>query len=286
MIELMKIAQAKGAHFISNISGGKDGQAMTRTLVQNGFQVHALIHADLGTIEWHQSKQMCQQQADEYGIPLHIVKRNDGLGLLEIIERRKNKLAGSGKPFWPSSKNRFCTSDTKRDPINVFYRNHNHDFIISCVGIRAAESSSRSKMEPAEINTRASSTFYAGMTVEQAIANYKPGKRLVVQWFPVFYFSLDDVWATYNTSAQELEQCRASYASTGTVPAQWPFHPAYVFGNSRVSCVVCPFAAGNGCNDIRVGAKHRPDVVQILASWENETGFTYIKGFSLQTLIS
>lgn len=286
MFDLFKIAQAKGAHFLSNISGGKDGQCMTRTLMQNGFHLHGLIHADLGKIEWHQSKQMCQLQADEYGIPLHIVKRNDGLGLLEIIERRKNKLQGSGKPFWPSSQNRFCTSDTKRDPINVFYRNYHHDFIVSCVGIRAAESTKRSKMSPAEINVRASSTFYKGMTVDQAIENYTPGKRLVIQWFPIFYFSCDDVWASYNTTADQLEQYRAAYASTGTLPAAWPFHPAYVFGNSRVSCVVCPFAAGNGCNDIRVGAKHRPDVVQILASWENETGFTYIPKFSLQTLLA
>jgi 3'-phosphoadenosine 5'-phosphosulfate sulfotransferase (PAPS reductase)/FAD synthetase len=286
MIELMKTAAAAGAHFLANISGGKDGQAMTRILVQNGFTVHGLIHADLGEIEWHQSIEQCRKQSQELQIPLHVTRRNDGLGLLQLIERRKQNLDGTGKPFWPSSSTRYCTSDTKRDPINVFYRNHTHDFIISCVGIRASESTSRAKKSPLEINTRASSTFYKGMTVQQAIENYKPGKRLVIQWFPIFNFSDHDVWNTYGVTAGDLAAARAEYKATGTVPGSWPFHAAYVFGNNRVSCVICPFAAGSDCNDIRIGAIHRPELVATLSRWEDETGFTYIQGKPLKSFLT
>jgi hypothetical protein len=45
------------------------------------------------------------------------------------------------------------------------------------------------------------------------------------------------------------------------------------------------FDAGSGCNDIKVAAKHRPEVVQLLASWEDETGFTYIKNQPLKNLL-
>lgn len=283
MIELIKLAAAKGAHLFSNVSGGKDGQAMTRILVANGFPIHSMIHADLGKIEWEQSHQMCQRQADELGLPLVIIKRRDGLGLLDLMERRKNQLAGQGKPFWPSSSSRYCTSDTKRDPINVFYRNHSHDFIISCEGIRAQESTKREKMQPLQVNKKCSSKIYHDMSPEQAIQNYQPGKRLVIKWFPIFNFTADDVWATYGNTAQDLQHARQQYQATGMVPASWNFHPAYVFGNERVSCVFCVLA--KGCGDLTTGAKHRPDLLKQLAGWEVETGFTFQQNFSLQSLL-
>lgn len=285
MIDIIKQAIAKGAKLYSNISGGKDGQAMTKVLVDWGFNVEGLIHADLGRAEWPQSMKHCEKLSKWHKIPLTIVTRTDGRDLVEHWQDRMKKLAGTGKPFWSSSKNRYCTSDMKRDPINVFYTSTGFDFIISCEGIRKEESSARAKKIPLTIRERNSSSFYKGMTVEEAIANFTPGKRLVLTWFPIFNFTTEDVWNTYGNSSAMLEQFRDEYKKTGVInpiaePA-WNFHPAYVYGNERVSCAMCILASEA---DIKIGAKHNPELYDILAKMEIESGFTFRENFSIQTL--
>ena len=56
---IIQKAIAKGAKLYSNISGGKDGQAMTAQLLRYNLPVEALIHADLGKAEWPQSIDHC-----------------------------------------------------------------------------------------------------------------------------------------------------------------------------------------------------------------------------------
>lgn len=55
MMDLIKQAITSGAVLYSNVSGGKDGQAMTKVLLNYGFKVAGLVHADLGKAEWKES---------------------------------------------------------------------------------------------------------------------------------------------------------------------------------------------------------------------------------------
>lgn len=287
MIDIIKKAISKGARLYSNISGGKDGQAMTKVLLDWNFPIQGLIHADLGKAEWKESLLHCKKLSELHNIPLHIVTRKDGRDLVDHWQHRMNQLTGTGKPFWSSSANRYCTSDLKRDPINVFYTSTGFDFIISCEGIRSQESVARAKKEPLTIRERSSSSFYKGMTVEEAVANFTPGKRLVLTWFPIFNFSIAEVWATYGNSQVQLEYFRRQYQKTGLInmgyvnDQTWNFHPGYVYGNERISCAICVLASEN---DIKIGAKHNPELYDRLVKMELESGCTFRKDFSLASL--
>lgn len=126
MIELIRQAITMGAKMYWSISGGKDGQAGTKVTHNWGFPIEGLIHADLGKVEWEESLPMCQRQSEELNVPLFVVKRADGLGLLEYWQKRMMKLQGKGIPFWSSSASRYCTSDLKRGPINAFFTSTGH----------------------------------------------------------------------------------------------------------------------------------------------------------------
>jgi len=282
MLDLVKIAVEKGAKLHVSVSGGKDSQAMTK-VVASMFAITSLIHADLGSVEWEQSLPMCERLAAEFNVPLHIVKRTDGRGMMDHWRARMETLRGSGNPFWSSSKARYCTSDMKRDPINKLFRSFDEDFIISCEGLRAQESEERKKKDPFTIRRKITSTYYDGMTPEEAIAAYKPGKRLALTWFPIFNFTKEDVWNTYGMSADLMTEARADYQATEEVPTWWPFHPAYVFGNERVSCVFCVL----GCaGDLAVGAKHRPELLEQMIALELEGQATFKDGYSLTKLLN
>src|SRR5438309_611837 len=104
---LINQAIEKGAKLYGSISGGKDGQAMVKSLFDNGIALEGLIHADLGRIEWPESLPMCRKSAAEFKLPLHIVTRTDGRDMVDHWKHRLNKLKGTGKPFWSSSSNRY-----------------------------------------------------------------------------------------------------------------------------------------------------------------------------------
>lgn len=307
-IELVNILIKKGAKLYASVSGGKDGEAMVYSLLTNGCPANSLIHADLGRTEWKESMGQCVRLSNDLSIPLVIVKRTDGLDMLAYWERRMIKLEGTGKPFWSSSKNRYCTSDLKRDPINNYFRKTKHDLIISCEGIRAEESTARASKEPFTIRTRITSEHYAikkpyfkkikkgkhkgkkikalkfvrWMSVEEAIAAYKPGKRLALTWYPIFNFTIDDVWATKGQSRITLQRARNTYQLTNEVPYWWNFHPAYVYGNDRVSCMLCILGS---TNDLKIGAAHNPELLQQMIELENKGNATFKNNWSLKELL-
>lgn len=282
-LETIRLVLSMGGQLHASISGGKDGQAMTKYLVKNGLPISSLIHCDLGRVEWPQSIQMCEKQAKEFGLPLNKLTRTDGLDLLAYWERRKNKLAGQNKPFWSSADNRYCTSDLKRAVADKYFTSVGCNLIVSCEGIRAQESKSRAKKSPLSIRKSKTSKFYSGMTVLEALANYNPNKRLTLNYYPIFHYSIEDVWGSYGMSSTDLVTARIIYKSTGVVPEWWKFHPAYVFGNDRVSCMFCVLAC---LGDLSCGAKHNPELLSTLISWEVETGFTFKNNWSLKNLLT
>jgi 3'-phosphoadenosine 5'-phosphosulfate sulfotransferase (PAPS reductase)/FAD synthetase len=283
MTDQILLAIQKGAKLYASISGGKDSQAMVNFLCKNGFKIEELLHCDLGRMEWKESKTQCENLSERENLPLKIVTRKDGQDLLNRFQSRAKKLEGTGKPFWSSSANRYCTSDMKRDPVNVYLNSTGNNFIISCEGIRASESTARAKKSPLSIREKSSSSFYKGMSVEEAIGNFRSDKKLVLTWFPIFNFSNQEVWNTeFETEGEEqMLFAREVYKTTGEVPAWFPFHPAYVYGNDRVSCAICVLASRN---DITNGAKHNPVLLQELIALEVKSGFTFQHNFSLQSI--
>ena len=75
------------------------------------------------------------------GLGCMIVGRKVGDSDLTVrIAERKAKPEGTRQPFWPSPAQRYCTSDTKRSPINTQLVRANVPLVISAEGIRAQES--------------------------------------------------------------------------------------------------------------------------------------------------
>ena len=295
MISLIVQAIEKGAHVYSSISGGKDGQAATKTLHNWNSPIQGLVHADLGRVEHEESLPMCQKQSAELNIPLFVVKRADGLGLLEYWQRRMKLLQGKGIPFWSSSASRYCTSDLKRGPINAFFTSTKHNFIISCEGIRAEESPARAKKEPLTVRDNSSKYYkywhssrlsdrkkvYRAKPVEWCIEHYNPKKRLILTWYPIFNFTIEEVWATYKYGAESLKIFRERYAFSQQIPTAWPFHPAYVKGNERVSCKICILGS---LNDMQNGADSDPELLDEMIEMEEYSGFTFKQNWSLKNL--
>jgi 3'-phosphoadenosine 5'-phosphosulfate sulfotransferase (PAPS reductase)/FAD synthetase len=141
-----------GAEIWFSESGGKDGQAMLEAFKHllsrhewpPGASRTAVIHADLKSAEWPQSKPHFQHMSAQAGLECVIVVRKKGDGdLTAHIAERKAKPAGTRQPFWPSPAQRYCTSDTKRSPINTQLVRANVPLVISAEGIRAQESGER-----------------------------------------------------------------------------------------------------------------------------------------------
>lgn len=285
----IELAATLGATFYVSISGGKDSQEIFRQVTawhQAGGYPGAVmaIHADLGRADWPQSLSQCQHMTQGAGIPLLTVQRTDGADLVEHIKRRMAKLAGTGTPFWPSSSNRFCTSDLKRDPIDKKYRENDLGLLVSVEGIRAEESPARAKKPPLEVRSRITTKVLKKESPSRAVGLWEPGAgRLALTWNPILEFSEEDVYQGAGHSLAERNQRRAWYKE-GKIEqalAGWLMHPAYVFGSNRVSCMVCILAS---VNDLRVGALHGAELYRTYRGWEVESGFTFKSKWSLGEL--
>lgn len=261
-------ALERGAALAISISGGKDGQAMLNALM--GFwYTHDfpgevfVIHADLGVMEWPQTSGHVRKLARQAGIPLAVVRRPQG-DLLDRWQERMEKLKGTGKPFWSSAANRYCTSDLKRGPINKHLRQY--PLVISAEGIRAQESKTRAKKPVWEVRS--------AITTKS---------REAYTWNPIHHWTLEDVWKACGTSSDDLKRRQQLYREGHIHEALfgWPCHPAYVYGNQRLSCSLCVLASPN---DLANGAKHNPEIFQTLVKMETESGCSFRHNFWLRDL--
>jgi 3'-phosphoadenosine 5'-phosphosulfate sulfotransferase (PAPS reductase)/FAD synthetase len=179
-----------------------------------------------------------------------------------------------GAPFWPSSESRYCTAHQKENQIDKVTRRFR--LVVSAMGMRAQESAARAKKTPFKLDATLTAKALRELTPEEAFTRWNPaGKdRLAFDWMPVFDWAVEEVWAEIGTNAEELELRRRAYAAGHHADALdgWPAHPAYVYGNNRVSCALCVLA---DANDLRVGAMHNPELYRLYVSWERETGFTF-----------
>jgi 3'-phosphoadenosine 5'-phosphosulfate sulfotransferase (PAPS reductase)/FAD synthetase len=235
---------------VVNSSGGKDSQAQLEEVVRIADSQHVsrskivVAHADLGRAEWAGVEALVHQQAAHYGLRV-IVARNEKRDLLEQTRQR-------GK--WPSSQQRWCTSDHKRAPINRIYTQLVRELnakglkrkvrILNCLGFRAQESPARAKRPVWEINEGASNKT----------------KRTVYNWLPIHQWSEETVWARIRASGV-------------------PHHPAYDLGMGRLSCVFCIFAPKAA---LQIAGRANPELLDQYVAVEDEIGHTFQSRLSLR----
>jgi 3'-phosphoadenosine 5'-phosphosulfate sulfotransferase (PAPS reductase)/FAD synthetase len=259
-----------GADLIISVSGGKDSDAMTYIL-DAAARMRAwpgrivLAHADLGRMDWPQTAPHIISIAESLQRPLHIVRR-DGGDLLDGMRQRYETMKANDHPNpipFPSSKARWCTGSYKRDAIAKFERQFTPEgVIIDAQGIRKDESLSRSEYD--QLATK---------------DNITSQKRIAFNWYPIFNFSVEDVWHTCGTSSERLAELRIQAQSLRTVISipqiidwigytDWKNHCAYVLGAERLSCSLC-FLANRPT--LEAGAEGNPEVYRQIVALEIES---------------
>lgn len=230
----------RGALFVINHSGGKDSQAMylmLRALVPASQRV--IVHADLGAVEW--AGAVGHIKATTAGEPLHVCRSRRNL--LQMVEERG---------MFPSPKQRQCTSDLKRGPIERTIRAITRErqaqgmpawgLVVNCMGMRAEESSGRAKLIAFKLHT----------------GNSKAGR----EWYdllPIHELTEDQVYT--------------SIAAAGQRP-----HIVYSLGMRRFSCVFCIMASeGDLATAARLATNHPellndPDLYRKYVGLERSTG--------------
>ncbi len=229
-----------GASLVISISGGIDSDTMCELLPllhrRRGWTGKlALAHADLQDSEWSITSGYVQKRAEELGLPFHIVTRERGT-LLEQMQQRHAKRPDV--PPFPSAAARYCTSDHKRTPIDVFCRQFQPTGTIICaIGIRAEESAARSRKPVFRL--RESATTHS---------------RTAYDWHPLLNFTTEEVWQTLGLTQAELkairEKTRRLLAAGCTLEqavseTQFRWNPVYALGNERLSCSLCVLASQN-----------------------------------------
>lgn len=217
----------RGALFVINHSGGKDSQAMTAILTKivPVNQLH-VVHAHLPGVEWDGTRAHVENTIADYNLPLTVVRARKTF--IEMALHRK---------MWPSPSYRQCTSDLKRGPIEKAIRHEvkkrDNLLVVNCMGMRAQESSGRSKLSPFKHNAR----------------NSKAGREWY-DWLPIHGLKEDEVFSIIRAEGQE---------------AHW----AYSKGMSRLSCCFCIMASGK---DLKIAAEHNPTLFEKIVKIEKEIG--------------
>jgi 3'-phosphoadenosine 5'-phosphosulfate sulfotransferase (PAPS reductase)/FAD synthetase len=240
---------------LANISGGKDSQTMLRRLVNVADELGirdriVCVFADLGEDdEWEGTEDIARYHAAHYGVRFIAVRKGEAkgapVGLLEHIERRG---------MWPDAKNRYCTSDLKRDPIATVLTRLVKELalgrqarILNVMGMRAQESPKRAMLPVFKNDTRATN-----------------GKRHVDVWLPIHELTEAQVWADIAESGVK-------------------HHWAYDAGMPRLSCMFCVLASEAAL--VRA-AQLNPKGAQARAELETKMGHTFQNGRSMKQIIA
>ena len=219
----------RGALFVVNHSGGKDSQAMLielRKIIPAGQLL--LIHADLPGVDWEGIREHIEGTAGE--LPLIVCRAVKTF--FDMVEHRG---------AFPTPQLRQCTSDLKRGPIEREIRRYlakHPEFrglVVNCMGLRAAESSSRAKLETFKLNRKNS---VAG--------------REWYDWLPIHEMATAEVFATIARAGQQP-------------------HPAYAAGMTRLSCCFCIMASKQ---DLRTAALLKPELFAKYVATEKRLGQT------------
>jgi 3'-phosphoadenosine 5'-phosphosulfate sulfotransferase (PAPS reductase)/FAD synthetase len=223
--EVQKLIK-ENALFVCSHSAGKDSQAMylfLKSIIP--AQNLVVIHADLGEVEWAGVQEHIQETIEH---EFHVVRA--GKTFFDMVRHRK---------MFPSAKYRQCTSDLKTQPIMKLIRaiakKRGYTAVVNCTGIRAEESTARSKKSPFKVNKT--------LTTQ---------KRAGFDWYPIFTWSTQDVFGFIRKHGQQP-------------------HWAYLKGMSRLSCCFCIMA---NKSDLQLSAQLNPELFQKIVDLEKEVGHT------------
>ena len=221
-----------GALFVVSHSGGKDSQAMMLEIARQVPQDQILaVHAPLGKVEWPGTIEHIRETIPVC-VPLVFAQIASGKSLLERVEERG---------MFPDPGRRWCTSDFKRGPIEREIRRWLKDHpqhkgqVVSCMGMRAQESSGRSKLQ----------------TWKRSERNSKAGRDWW-DWLPIHELETTEVFARIRAAGQEP-------------------HWAYEAGMSRLSCSFCIMGSKP---DLTTAARLRPDLYSEYVQLEKKLGHT------------
>lgn len=275
-------------------SAGKDSQCALDETVRlcdaAGVDRRRIIavHCELGRMEWPGCSDLARQQAERLGVPCIFVSKNQGTLIDQIRTRGK----------WPSPTNRYCTSDQKRaqvrrvvtalssslagrkarkgsyrppGAIQTLAEDLREEMkikrqvrVLSVMGMRAAESSARSKLP----------------VFETVIDNRN--QRMDV-WLPIHGWSVEDVW-------RRIHETRAPYHWAYDLDGG-PRVPRYTTspdpadhaGMPRLSCSFCIFAPKAAA--VRAGLE-RPALLAELVEMEEDMGHTFRTDYSLAEVLA
>lgn len=241
------------------------------------------VHCALGRVEWPRCDELAIAQAALLDVPCMLVERRQG-GLIEMIRERG---------MWPDSGNRYCTAGVKRQqgrrcatavarvfngrprsggayvlPSDVedrllamprVTRDDEPVRILYVMGMRGAESTSRSKMPPFKVGAVASK------------------HQQVDEWLPVHGWSVDDVWRVIYEAQVPYHW---AYDEGATADFRYAFDPSphSHTGMPRLSCMFCVFSPRAAL--IRAGYAN-PELLAELVGLEQEIGHTLKKNLSL-----
>jgi 3'-phosphoadenosine 5'-phosphosulfate sulfotransferase (PAPS reductase)/FAD synthetase len=264
-------------------SGGKDSQVMLSVVCEladvAGVRDRVVaVHCDLGRLEWSGCPELAAEQCAHFGVPLHIMRRPQGDILANVREKHATNLRkGKQQCPWPGYATRYCTKGHKTAQVWRLMTQLSREVrervgkrpvrILDCWGNRAEESKRRAKQAPLEYNQEASNKKPA----DWARVN---GVRYVDTWLPIHAWSTEQVWARIEAEG---------------VPHHW----AYDAGMPRLSCCFCFFALQSRKSKplpaeeqllwLIAGYHNRPLLREYVAV-EQETGYTYVQGFSMADL--
>ena len=165
-------------------------------------------------------------------MPLILAPVTSGKSLLDSIEERGR---------FPSASVRWCTSSTKRGPIERELRRYVKAYpqfggrLVNAMGMCAEESAARASKLPWKCSDR----------------NSKAG-RSWYDWLPIFGLTQHQVFGVIYAAGQSP-------------------HPAYGMGMSRLSCVFCIMASRA---DLRTAARLQPALYRRYVRLEERIGHT------------
>lgn len=237
------------------VSGGKDSQAALIAVADHLAAIGhrgpvVLVHADLGRVEWTDSLPTCERLSDTFGWELMVVRRKAG----DLLDRWTKRWTDNVARYaalecvkiispWSSPSLRFCTSELKTDVIaSALRKRFPGKAIISVAGIRAEESSARSKMP----------VFSPHIKLTRRDA---PG----LSWHPILHATKVQVLAAIAKRGLRLHQAYTEY------------------GTSRVSCMLCIMSSMSDLN-AALGAGECHALYRELCDLERRSTFSFQQG--------
>ena len=254
--EVFDLAHAGDLVVTGQLSGGKDGFAATHA----GFAAleaagvtfeRALMHADVGLIDWRETPAMLERQSALLRATLHVTPVK-GRGLIDRFMNRGER----GQARWtaletyrlvgpfPTASQRFCSSEAKISKLNrLTGQLFKGRPVVQIIGVRRDES------------VRRRSTPDLSRVPDKSCAH---GVRIWT-WYPIADWSAERVFAYHSSNGLPLHQAYTQLCST------------------RVSCSTCVLASAA---DSRAAARHAPNEPAFRATFEIEQrfGFSYAHG--------